>query len=146
MSFRAEFPLPDVDWEPTREFFAGAARGELVLPRCDACGRYKWFPDGLCRFCWHGSHTWTRVSGQARLFSWTVVRRAFIPQLADRVPYVTGLVTIDEDPAVRLATFVVDCAPETLCMDMPMRVVFRPLRFAGVEGGVIAPVFTPRET
>ena len=146
MSFRANFPLPDVDWEPTREFWAGAARGELVLPRCDACGRYKWFPDGLCRFCWTGPHTWTRASGRGRLFSWTVVRRPFIPQLADRVPYVTGLVTVDEDPAVRLATFVVDVAPEDLRVEMPMRVVFRPLRFAGVVGEVIAPAFTPGET
>ena len=32
---RAEFPLPDVEDELTAEFFAGAARGELVIPRCD---------------------------------------------------------------------------------------------------------------
>ena len=31
---RADFPLPDVDDPLTAEFFAAAARGELVFPRC----------------------------------------------------------------------------------------------------------------
>ena len=33
---RAEFPLPDVDDELTAGYFAGAARGELCIPRCDS--------------------------------------------------------------------------------------------------------------
>lgn len=143
MKFRDDFPLPDLAWEPTREFWAGAARGELVLPRCDACRRWVWYPDGACRFCGAAAHTWTRVSGRGRLFSWSVVHRAFIPQLANLVPFVTGLVAIDEDPVVRLATYVVDCAPERLRIDLPVRVVFRPLRFAGGAGEVPAPMFVP---
>jgi len=143
MKFRSEFPLPDLEWEPTRPFWAGAARGELVLPRCDGCGRYVWYPDDACRFCGAAARTWVPVSGRGRLFSWSVVHRAFIPQLAERVPFVTGLVTIDEDPAVRLVTFVVDCPPEQLRIDLPMRAAFRPLRFAGVAGEVTAPLFIP---
>ena len=141
--FRAEFPLPDVDWEPTRPFWSGAARGELVLPRCDACGRYIWYPDGACHRCGADRHTWTPVSGRGRLFSWAVVRRAFIPQFAADVPYVTGLVTIDEDPAVRLATRVVDCDATALRIDMPVRASFRPLQVAGVDRAIVAPFFTP---
>ena len=143
MKFRSAFPLPDTEWPPTREFWAGAARGELVLPRCDACGRYVWYPDATCRFCGGQATTWTRVSGRGRLFSWSVVRRAFIPQVADDVPYVAGLVTIEEDPAVRLVTRIVECTPEALRIDMPVRVVFRPLRFTGVPGEVAAPLFVP---
>ncbi len=143
MKFRDDFPLPDVDWPPTREFWAGAARRELVLPRCDACARFVWYPDGACRFCGVASRTWTRVSGNGRLFSWSVVHRAFIPQLANLVPFVTGLVTIDEDAAVRLATLIVDCPTDTLHVDMHVGVVFRPLHFAGVAGTVLAPSFVP---
>jgi uncharacterized OB-fold protein len=143
MKFRDDFPLPDVEWAPTRPFWAGAARGELVLPRCDPCRRFVWYPDGVCRWCGGAERTWTPVSGRGRLFSWSVVHRAFIPQLADLVPFVTALVAIDEDPAVRLATYVVDCAPERLRIDLPVRVVFRPLRFAGVAGEVRAPLFVP---
>ncbi|HJQ85784.1 MAG TPA: OB-fold domain-containing protein [Candidatus Binatia bacterium] len=142
MSFRREFPLPDLDWAPTREFWAGAARGELLIPRC-ACGRWVWYPNGTCRFCGAHDARWTRAGGRGRLFSWSVVRRPFIPQLADDVPYVPALVTIDEDSAVRLVTRIVDCEPDALRVDMPVRVVFRPLRFAGVAGEVTAPLFVP---
>jgi len=142
-SFRSEFPLPDTEWPPTREFWAAAARGELALPRCDACRRWRWYPDATCRFCGSASSTWTAVGGRGRLFSWSVVRRAFIPQLAADVPYVAGLVAIEEDPAVRLVTRIVDCEPAVLRIDLPVRVVFRPLRFAGVRGEVTAPMFVP---
>jgi uncharacterized OB-fold protein len=143
MKFRAEFPLPDVEWAPTRPFWAAAARGELALPRCDGCARLVWYPDGACRACGAAGHTWAPVSGRGRLFSWSVVHRPFIPQLAELVPFVTGLVAIEEDPAVRLATRIVDCAPDRLRIDMPVAVVFRPLRFAGVPGEVVAPLFAP---
>jgi len=143
VAFREDFPLPDVDWPPTHEFWAAAARGELAVPRCDACGRLVWYPDGTCRFCGGHAFTWTRVGGRGRLFSWSVVRRAFIPQLADAVPYVPALVALDEDPAVRIVTRMVDCDPETLRIDLPVRVVFRPLSFAGVNGEVMAPLFVP---
>ena len=83
------------------------------------------------------------VSGRGRLFSWSVVRRAFIPQLAADVPYVAGLVAIEEDPAVRIVTRIVDCDPTLLRVDMPVRVVFRPLLFRGVQGEVTAPMFVP---
>jgi uncharacterized OB-fold protein len=143
MPFRNEFPLPELDWAPTREFWAAAARGELAVPRCNACGRYVWYPDGTCRACGSHESTWTAVSGRGRLFSWSVVRRPFIPQVAADVPYVAGLVTIDEDPAVRMVTRIVDCDPAALRVDMPVRVVFRPLRFTGVSGEVVAPLFVP---
>ncbi len=143
MRFRNDFPLPDVDWPPTRAFWAAAARGELAVPRCDACRRYVWYPDGTCRFCGAQACTWTTVSGRGRLYSWSVVRRAFIPQLAADVPYVAALVAIDEDPAVRIVTRLVDCDAARLHVDMPVRVVFRPLRFAGVPGEVVAPLFVP---
>ena len=143
MKFRDDFPLPDVEWPPLHEYWAAAARGELVVPRCDGCARYVWYPDGACRGCGATARTWTRVSGRGRLFSWSIVHRAFIPQLADLVPFVTGLVTIDEDPAVRLATYVVDCPHDRLAIDMPLAATFRPLRFAAVAGTVTAPCFAP---
>lgn len=139
----ADFPLPDVDWEPTREFWAGAARGALVIPRCDACARYVWYPETPCRHCGAERLTWTAVSGRGRLFAWSVVHHAWIPQFADRLPFATGVVALEEDPAVRLVTYIVDCDPQRLRCDQPVRVVFRPLRYAGVTGEVLAPMFAP---
>ena len=54
-----DFPLPDTDWEPTREFWAAAARGELVIPRCQACGAYSWYPSPRCTVCGGESLEWS---------------------------------------------------------------------------------------
>ena len=139
----SDFPLPDTEWGPTREFWAAAARGELAIPRCAGCGAYQWYPAEACSRCGGTALPWASVSGRATLYSWAVVRRAWVRAFADRVPYVTGLVALEEDPAVRIVTILVDCDPEQLRIDMPMRVVFRPLTAGDSAREVPAPMFTP---
>ncbi|HEX3668628.1 MAG TPA: OB-fold domain-containing protein [Acidimicrobiia bacterium] len=141
---RADFPLPDLTDERTAEYFAGAARGELVLPRCDSCNRFVWYPEEECPHCGARSFTWTRVSGRGRVFTWTVVRRAFLPAFEEMVPFVTALVSLEEDPAVRIVSYIVDCDPDALAADLPVEAVFRPLRFPTVpDRSVAVPMFVP---
>jgi uncharacterized OB-fold protein len=138
---RDDFPLPDVDDALTAPYFAGAARGELAIPRCDTCGAFVWYPAEACPTD-GGALTWTPVSGRGTLFSWAVVQRPFLPAFADMVPFVTALVAIEEDPAVRLCTIVVDHGE--LVPDMPVVVDFRPLSFSTVPGkSVTVPMFRP---
>jgi uncharacterized OB-fold protein len=141
---RDDFPLPDLTWPGTQGFWDGAAAGELRIPRCQrpACGAFVWYPADACKAC-GGAVAWTAVSGRATLFSWTVVHQVLLKQFAGDVPYVTALAAIDEDPSVRIATRIVDAAPDELRIDMPLHVTFRPLRFAGVAGEVVAPFFRP---
>jgi len=138
-----DFPLPDVTWEPTREFWAGAARGELRITRCHACHRYVWYPEPPCRHCGASRLTWTSVSGRGTLFSWSVLHYAWIPQFKEQLPFVTGLVAIEEDSAVRVVSYIVDCRADQLRCELPMRAVFRPLRYPGVAAQVVAPFFAP---
>ena len=140
-----DFPLPDVSWEPTREFWAGAARGQLMITRCEACSRYVWYPEPPCRYCGGTRLTWTPVSGRGTLFSWSVLHHAWIPQFKEQLPFVTGLVALHEDSAVRIVSYIVDCPPEELRCDKPVQVVFRPLRYPGVAAAVAAPMFAPTE-
>jgi uncharacterized OB-fold protein len=138
---RDDFPLPDVDEPLTAPFFAAAARGELAIPRCDACDAHVWYPHETCPHD-GGNLTWTAVSGRGTLFTWAVVRRAFLPAFEDRVPFVTALVALDEDPAVRICTYVVDTAAADLVADAPVAVTFRPLAFSTVPGrSVVVPMF-----
>jgi uncharacterized OB-fold protein len=138
-----DFPLPDTEWPATREFWAAATRGELVIPRCAGCGAWNWYPRDRCRVCDGAELPWAPVSGRGTLFSWAVVRRALLKPFAAHVPYATGLVALDEDPEVRLVTTLVDCSPEDLQIEMPMTVVYRALDFPGVSREVVAPMFTP---
>ncbi|NRA97828.1 MAG: OB-fold domain-containing protein [Planctomycetes bacterium] len=137
------FPFPDTDAPQTRPFWEAAAREELALPRCDACGRLNWYPPERCRACDKDALTWTPVSGRGTLFSWSVVERAWVKAFASHAPYAPGLVALDEDPSIRLVTRIVDCELAALRMEMPMRAVFRPLHFDGVSGEIIAPLFAP---
>jgi uncharacterized OB-fold protein len=138
---RDDFPLPDVADPLTAPFFAGASRGELVITRCDACGAYVWYPQEHCPHD-EGTLSWSRVSGRGTLFSWAVVRRAFLPAFADAVPFVTALVAIEEDPAVRLCTYLVNADVSELRADAPVAVTFRPLTFSTVPGkSVPVPMF-----
>ena len=146
MDVRPAFPLPDVNWEPARGFWDAAARGELAIPKCDGCGRLCWYPRDRCRACDRNGFTWTAVSGRGGLFSWAVVIHPFLPQLAGTVPFVAALVALEEDPAVRIVTRIVDCEPEALAFDARVEVVFRPLGFTDVEGSVVAPFFRLAQT
>ncbi len=140
---RPDFPLPETQWPPAAEFWRAAAERRLALPRCRGCGRLHWYPVGACRRCGASEARWEALSGRGSLVTWTVVRHAFLPAFRDWLPFVTGLVALEEDPGARLATRIVDCTPEELAADMPVEVVFRPLTFAGVEGEVLAPLFRP---
>jgi uncharacterized OB-fold protein len=87
---------------------------------------------------------WVAVSGRGTLFSWAVVRRPFLPAFAERIPFVSALVAIDEDASVRIVTYVVDEEPDALAADMPLEVTFRPLSFPTVpDRSVIVPMFAP---
>jgi uncharacterized OB-fold protein len=140
---RDTFPLPDVDEPLTAPFFAGAARDELVLPRCSPCDRYVWYPEPQCPAC-GGPLDWVEVRGTGTLFSWAVVRRPFLPAFAEQVPFVSALVALDDDPAVRIVSYVVAAAPEDLVPGMPLTVAFRDLSFPTVpRASVRVPVFRP---
>ena len=76
------FPLPAPDDELTTPFWDAAARHQLAIPRCDGCGAWVWYPRPRCPACDGSALTWTPVSGRGRLFSWTVVRHAFLPVLS----------------------------------------------------------------
>jgi uncharacterized OB-fold protein len=60
------------------------------------------------------------------------------------VPFVTALVALDDDPEVRIVSYVVDCDPDTLAVDDPLEAVFRPLAFPTVpDRRVMVPMFVP---
>lgn len=138
---RTGFPLPDTGWAPLAPFWAAAAAGELRVPRCAACDHWHWYPSGPCPRCGEEQLEWTLLSGRGRVFSWVVVRHAFLPAFRDDVPFVSALVTPEEAPTVRLVTRIVDCDPGDVAIDAPVAVTFRPLRFPDVEGDVVAPLF-----
>lgn len=88
-------PLPAPD-ALTRTFWESASRQELAVQRCEACRTYQHPPAARCHHCGSLEAGFTRVSGRARLHSWTVVRQPLAPGFANAVPYLNLLVELDE--------------------------------------------------
>jgi uncharacterized OB-fold protein len=138
---KTEFPLPDFEFEPTRGYWEAAQRESLVIPRCANCAHWNWYPSARCSQCEAEELPWTEVSGRGTLFTYTEVTRALFKEYRSKAPYLTGLVALDEDPRVRLATLFVDCEASELSLDMPVEVTFRKLSFPDVEGEILAPMW-----
>ena len=117
------FPLPAVT-DDTRPFWDGCRRRQLLVQRCSACATFRHPPTPVCWRCRSFAHEWVAASGRGTLFSYAVVHRAFLPSLAERVPYTVAVVALDDAPGVRLVSNVIGAAPETLAIGLPLEVVF----------------------
>jgi hypothetical protein len=111
----APSPLSEPYWQALRE-------GKVRIQRCSACDGYVFYPRPHCPACLSKELGWVDVSGRGKLYSYTIVRRAMNPAFADDVPYVYAIVELEEGP--RLMTNVVNCSPDDVRVDMPVRAVF----------------------
>ena len=108
---------------PDNEFFwTSGAEGVLRFLRCDDCSKLVHPPQPICPFCLSKKMTPTDVSGRATLHTFTVNHQPWIPGFDP--PYVIAIVTIDEQPDVRLTTNIVGCPIETVEIGMPVQVTF----------------------
>ena len=94
-------PFGDALTEP---FWEAAARHELVIQQCEACGHHQFYPRPFCTVC-HGSDVrWVRASGRGTIYTLTRVWHSEDPD--NPPPYYNALVELDEGP--RLFTTLVD--------------------------------------
>jgi uncharacterized OB-fold protein len=106
----------------TRPFWEAAKRHELLMPRCTMCDHVFFYPRSECPRCLSAHLEWVKVSGRARLHSFTIVQQPANPAFRDDVPYVYAVVQLDEGP--RLVSNIVQCDLDTLRVDMPLEAVF----------------------
>lgn len=92
MSERHELSLTEV----SSPFWEAAARGELVLQRCDSCQGFVWYPRAVCPHCGSLSLTWTAASRYGTVYAVSVHQRPARPELADAAPYPVVLVDLDD--------------------------------------------------
>lgn len=100
------FHLTTDQW--TKPFWDAAREHRLVAACCADCSTYRMPPTPFCPQCRSQSIDWRELSGQGVLYSYTIVARAIMPEMADNIPYVPALVDLPDAPGVRLITNVVD--------------------------------------
>lgn len=129
-------PLPKPTPE-TAHFWEGTLAGELRLQKCDDCAHVYFPPRPFCPACSSRSVAVFAASGRGVLDSYVINER---PHPAFEGPYSIAVVRLEEGP--RLMTNIVGCAqtPETLVLDMPVRVTFEQL-----SEHIALPLFQPAE-
>lgn len=110
-------PMPDAPIRPLPQltpwnewFWRSGAEGVLRFPRCPACGAWIHPQQALCPVCRDGVPAPTAVAGTGTVIAVTVNVQPWLPGFAP--PYVIAVVSLDEDPALRLTTNIVGCPPE----------------------------------
>jgi len=130
---RFDIPTPDPE---TQGFWDAARERRLLIQRCNACGEAYFYPRPFCPKCWSEDVAWEEASGNATLYTWSVVHVNDLPPFNERVPYVAAVVDLAEGP--RMMTNVVDCEADALKVGMPLRVEYRDL-----SDEATVPVFVP---
>ena len=126
-------PLPDALTAP---YWAAAREQRLAVPHCRDCGQHHFYPKTVCPQCGSANLEWKNCTGEATVYSFTIVHRAPSPAFAARVPYVVATVKLAEGP--HLMTNIVDCAPDAVKIGMRVRVAFEKL-----SDDITLPVFAP---
>ena len=125
-------PIPMLS-EDNVAFWSGGRHGHLNIMHCSDCGWWWHPPSPRCPSCYADNVSAQSVSGRGRIYSYTINRRAWEPDLL--VPYVIAVVELDEQSGLRLLTNVIDCDVEEVAIGLPVEVAF-------IErGGVFLPVF-----
>jgi len=129
-------PSSDALQEP---FWRSIRGGRLEIQRCAACGRFRHPPQPICARCGSFEDEWAEVSGEATLYTYTVVHHPVHPAMESWVPYATGLVELAE--GVRMVSMITGIELEQIRVGMKLKCVFRTL-----APDFQLPVFQPATT
>jgi uncharacterized OB-fold protein len=127
------FLLPELDGEESAEFWAGCARHELLVQHCGECRAPRFPPRPMCSRCRSTAVEWVPMSGRATIWSFVVPHPPLLPAYAELAPYNVIVVTLDEDPTLRMVGNLLARAdgainevdPATIEIGAPVRVVFQ---------------------
>ena len=131
----SDFLLPDSDDDDAAPFWAGTARGELLVQACGRCGRRRIPPRPMCPACRSVEIKWDTLSGGGTIWSFVIAHPPLLPAYQALAPYNVITVALAEDPALRLVGNLVarpdgpinEVDPATIHIGIPVRVVFQPV-------------------
>jgi uncharacterized OB-fold protein len=128
--------VPDATSAP---FWAAAARHELAVARCAACGRFAIPPDITCPHCGatDPGFAFEPVSGRGVIRSWTVVRQSFLPGFTGSLPFLLVDVELAEQRELRMIGRLLDGPDVPVRTGAPVTVAFEDL-----ADGLSVPAFT----
>lgn len=116
-------PMPAPDGLD-RPYWEAAARGELMVQRCNACGTWQWGPEWICHKCLSFDIGWQQVPGDGRIYSWERPWHPVHPALREHGPYIVVLVELPQAGNVRMVGNLVGDPKQTVEIGAPVEAVF----------------------
>lgn len=114
-------PLPSSEGDAAR-YWQALGEGRIELPRCRSCARLVFYPRSFCPTCHSSDVVWEEISGEGRIYTYSVVHRATHPWFMDKTPYVYAIVELDA--GVRLPTTIVGTEPGGVAIGQRVEPVF----------------------
>lgn len=118
------------------EYYRGLAERRLLINRCGDCGTWIYPHRPSCPECWSWSVKAEEVSGLGSVFMWTTLMQQRSPS-APPEPMPVAAVDFAEQKGLRYLARIVNCAPEQIYHDMPVRLTWIEI------GGLEWPAFEP---
>ena len=131
----AGFPIPVVD-QDTQPFWDGCARSELLLQCCRKCQTWWHPPSPICPNCFSAEYDWTPSSGKGTVYTFSVIHHPFRRNWEALVPYVVGVIELEEGP--HILSNVVGVEPDAV--EVGMRVA---VSFEQMSDTISLPLFRP---
>ena len=125
--------VPDFD---TADWWIGTTQHKYLVRQCKTCG-HKWFPPfPACSKCTSMDLIWFETSGKGVLHSYVVVTQPILSAFIEAVPYVVGLIELDDchevdGSLVRVAGVLVN-DEEEVAIGLPVAVEFEATKDANI--------------
>ena len=133
-------PPADIIWLTpnvfTEPFWLATAEHRLVLPRCTACGTFRFPPSPFCYACRAQDVEWVEHDGNGTVYSFTVIRHAVIPDVKDALPFIAAVVELPDTNGCRVIGNVVGVDASDVRIGMDVRV-----DWYDVREGTTVPIF-----
>ena len=106
----------------SKPFWDALRDRRILVPRCDSCGNWIFYPRRHCPHCCSSKLSWQEISGQATLCSYTLARVPTLPEFAQPAPQNLAIVTLAE--GFNMNSALTGMAPEDMHIGMALRPVF----------------------
>lgn len=115
-------PVPHPIEPINAAFWDHCQDGVLHFQKCNGCQKFRHLPRNMCAYCGSPDWDWKPVTGKGVLFSWTIAHMPMHPAFVAEVPYVTGVIELEE--GIRMVSLLRGAVMEDLELDMPVKVEF----------------------
>jgi len=120
--------------------FSSNEKPRLIAGKCEKCGDISFPAKERCGKCESKNIKETLLSNRAKIYSYTIVRRAFPGY---ELPNIVAVVKVKEDDSLMIITQIKECTPEEIRVGMEVESILAELYKTSDGRKIIGYAFRP---